>query len=69
MHTGLVTPAVPTSDPAGSTLGTDLMITMLDGDLGAVTDPAGSAVLPRSDAFCVDLATWPTRTAARPGHP
>jgi hypothetical protein len=52
MHSGLLTPAVPTSDPAESTLGTDLMITMLDGDLGAVTDPEGSAILPRSDAFC-----------------
>lgn len=31
---------------------TSLTITMLDGDLGAVTDPTRTDVLPRADGVC-----------------
>lgn len=47
MHAGLLTPTVPDTDDAGS----DFMITMLDGDLGAVTDPGASA-LPNAETVC-----------------
>lgn len=30
----------------------DLVITMLDGDLGAVTDPDSPVVLPRAEELC-----------------
>ncbi|HEY3753305.1 MAG TPA: hypothetical protein VGL80_29295 [Pseudonocardiaceae bacterium] len=46
MHAGLLTPAVPEAD------GSDLMITMLDGDLGAVTDPTRTTVTPTAEALC-----------------
>jgi hypothetical protein len=45
MHAGLLTPAVPTTE-------SDLMITMLDGDLGAVTGPEGTAATPRAEVLC-----------------
>jgi hypothetical protein len=45
MHAGLLTPAAPATE-------SDLMITMLDGDLGAVTGPAGTSVNPRAEVLC-----------------
>ena len=45
MHAGLLTADAEAVD-------TDLTITMLDGDLGAVTDPATPSVLPRADEVC-----------------
>jgi hypothetical protein len=45
MHAGLLTPAVPATE-------SDLMITMLDGDLGAVTAPEGISVTPRAEVLC-----------------
>lgn len=45
MHAGLLTADAGAVD-------TDLTITMLDGDLGAVTDPSGTTVLPRAEEVC-----------------
>jgi hypothetical protein len=49
MQAGLLPPAIPVAgDPAA---GSDLLITMLDGGLGAVTS-SSEAVLPQADALC-----------------
>jgi hypothetical protein len=45
MHAGLLTPAVPAAE-------SDLMITMLDGDLGAVTNPEGITITPNAEVLC-----------------
>jgi hypothetical protein len=45
MQAGLLTPVAPSAEP-------DLMITMLDGDLGAVTGPDGTATAPRAEVLC-----------------
>jgi hypothetical protein len=50
MHAGLLTPVVP--DAGADIARADLTITMLDGDLGAVTDPSGTTVLPRAEEVC-----------------
>jgi hypothetical protein len=50
MHAGLLLdPTAPVADPAADA---DLMITMLDGGLGAVAGTSGAGVQPRADVFC-----------------
>jgi hypothetical protein len=50
MHAGLLLdPTAPVADPVTDA---DLMITMLDGGLGAVAGPSGTEVQPRADVFC-----------------
>jgi hypothetical protein len=53
MHAALLpTPALSETEPNDTGFGSDFMITMLDGGLGAVTDPSKVNEMPTADAWC-----------------